>query len=50
MKTETILSGVEKCYMSADPVEKFEVEVAPEAMEIEVSKDKAKTEKKKSSL
>ena len=46
VKTETILSGVEKCYVSVDPGERFEVEVAPEAMEIEVSKDKVKKEKK----
>ena len=45
VKTETILSGVEKCYMSADPGDEFEVEAAPEAMEIEVS-DKQKEEKK----
>ena len=41
------MSGVEKCYMSADPGEEFEVEAAPETMEIEDSKDKAKKEKKK---
>ena len=46
VKMETILSGVEKCYMSADPGEEFEVEAAPETMEIEDSKDKAKKEKK----
>ena len=46
MKKETILSGVKKCYMSADPGPEFEVEAAPEKMEIE-GKKKAKKEKKK---
>ena len=50
MKTETILSGVEKCCMSADPGEEFEVEAAPEAMEIELRKNKTKRRRQKSSL
>ena len=47
VKTETILSGVKKCYMSADPGEEFEVEAAPEVMEIEASEKKPKKERKK---
>ena len=43
VKKETILNGVEKCYMSAEPGEKFDVEPAPEEMKVE----KEKKEKKK---
>ena len=35
VKKETILSGVKKCYMSADPGLEFDVEPVPEKMEIE---------------
>ena len=42
VKKETILSGVKKCYMSADPGPEFEVEPAPEKMEIEGKKKYAK--------
>ena len=34
MKKETILSGVNKCYMSADPGPEFDVEPAPEKIEV----------------
>ena len=44
MKKETILSGVKKCYMSADPGPEFDVEPAPEKMDID---EQAKQEKKK---
>ena len=39
---ETILSGVEKCYMSANPGPEFEVEAAPEMMKVEKKKAKKK--------
>ena len=35
---ETILKGVDKCYMSADPGEEFEVDPAPEKMDVEPKK------------
>ena len=44
VKKETILSGMKKCYMSADPGPEFAVEPAPEKMDID---KKAKEEKKK---
>ena len=44
VKKETILSGVKKCYMSADPGPEFDVEPAPENMDID---KKAEKEKKK---
>ena len=46
VKTETIVSGVEKCYMSSDPGKEFEVEPEPEKMKIE-DEAKEKKEKKK---
>ena len=46
VKKETILSGVQKCYMSADPGPEFEVEAVPEKMEIEPRKEKNKKRKK----
>ena len=45
VKRETILSGVKKCYMSSDPGPEFDVEAAPEKMEVE--KKAAKKPKKK---
>ena len=44
VKKETILSGVMKCYMSADPGPEFDVELAPEKMDVE---KKAQRQKKK---
>ena len=46
VKRETILLGVEKCFMTSEPGPKFDVESKPEPMEIEV-KPKAAKEKKK---
>ena len=46
VKTETIVSGVEKCYMSSNPGKEFEVEPEPEKMKIE-DEAKAKKDKKK---
>ena len=46
VKKETILSGVAKCYMSADPGPKFEVEAKPEEMQIEREEKKKKQRKK----
>ena len=43
VEKKTILSGVEKCYMSANPGPEFEVEAKPEEMKVE----KAKKERKK---
>ena len=44
VKTETIVSGVEKCYMSSDLGKTFEVEPETEKMKIE---DEAKEMKEK---
>ena len=44
VKKETILSGVNKCYMSADPGPEFDVEPAPEKMEVD-KKEKKETKK-----
>ena len=46
VKNETILSGVAKRYLSADPGPKLEVEAKPEAMQIE-GEEKKKNQKKK---
>ena len=46
VKTETIVSGVEKCCMSSNPGKEFEVEPEPEKMKIE-DEAKAKKDKKK---
>ena len=47
VKKETILSGVEKCYMNADPGPKFEIETKPEAMKMEGQKKKKNRYKKR---
>ena len=44
VKRETILANVEKCYMTSEPGEKFDVEPKPESMQIE---EAAKSNKKK---
>ena len=41
-KKEIIFSGVKKCYMSADPGPEFDVEPAPENMNIDKTSEKEK--------